>query len=65
MENNKANIYCPECGRKVAEYDGKSRIPIKVKCRNCEKLVIYDIENLEVRTEKVPVRTTGSGMRLY
>ncbi len=65
MEGNKKTIYCPACGRKVAEYDGKSTIDIKVKCRKCNKLVVYDVASDETFQTKVPQRKTGSGLRFY
>ena len=65
MEGNKKIIYCPECGRKVAEHDGKSSIDIKVKCRHCNRLVVYKIDTEEVFQTKVPLRKTGSGLRFY
>jgi endogenous inhibitor of DNA gyrase (YacG/DUF329 family) len=63
--DNKKSVYCPRCGRKVAEYDGRSTIDIKVKCRKCNKLVVYSVETGETRQEKLPLRGSGSGMRLY
>ena len=64
MENKKI-IYCPRCGRKAAVYDGRSSMDIKVKCRKCNRLVVYHVESGEVTQEKMPVRTTGSGLRIY
>ena len=44
-------IYCPKCGRKVAIWDGRSTNNISVKCKKCNKLVVYDVENvIKVRT---------------
>lgn len=36
-------IYCPKCGRKVATYDGRSQIDIVVKCRKCNKKIVYRV----------------------
>ena len=58
-------IYCPKCGRKVATWDRRSTINISVKCKNCNKLVVYDIENEKVKIKEIPQRTTSSGMRFY
>lgn len=60
-------IYCPKCGHKVANYDGKSSLNIEVMCRNekCRSFVVYDVENDETRVAKEPLRTTGSGLRYY
>ena len=58
-------IYCPKCGRKVATWDGRSKNNISVKCRKCNKLVVYDVESEEVKIKAIPQRTTSSGMRFY
>ena len=58
-------IYCPECGRKVATWDGRSTNNISVKCKKCNKLVVYDVESEEVKIKAIPQRTTSSGMRFY
>ena len=58
-------IYCPKCGRKVATWDGRSTINILVKCKKCNKLVVYDVESEEVKIKAIPQRTTSSGMRFY
>lgn len=55
-------IYCPACGRKVATWDGKSKINKIARCRKCNKKVIYDIENQETRLEKLPERQSSSGV---
>ena len=58
-------IYCPKCGRKVATWDGRSTINILVKCKKCNKLIVYDVENEKVKIKEIPQRTTSSGMRFY
>ena len=58
-------IYCPKCGRKVATWDGRSKNNISVKCKKCNKLVVYDVESEEVKIKAIPQRTTSSGMRFY
>ena len=58
-------IYCPKCGRKVATWDGRSTINILVKCKKCNKLVVYDVESEEVKIKAITQRTTSSGMRFY
>ena len=58
-------IYCPKCGRKVATLDGRSTINISVRCKKCDKLVVYDVEIEEVKIKAIPQRTTSSGMRFY
>ena len=61
----KKEIYCPECERLVGTYDGKSRINPQIKCKRCNKLVVYDIETGKRELKLIPERTQGSGMRFY
>ena len=58
-------IYCPKCGRKVATWDGRSTINILAKCKKCNKLVVYDVENGKSEIKAIPQRATSSGMRFY
>ena len=58
-------IYCPKCGRRVATWDGRSTINISVRCKKCDKLVVYDVENEKTIIKEIPKRTTSSGMRFY
>lgn len=58
-------IICPQCLRKVGTYDGRSKINPVAKCKNCKKLVIYDIETGKFELKPIPERTQGSGMRFY
>lgn len=58
-------IYCPKCGRKVATWDGRSTNNISVKCKKCNKLVVYDVENEKTEIKEIPKRTASSGMRFY
>ena len=58
-------IYCPKCERKVATWDGRSTNNISVKCKKCNKLVVYDVESEEVKIKAIPQRPTSGGMRFY
>ena len=58
-------IYCPKCGRKVATWDGRSANNISVKCKKCNKLVVYDVGNEKSEIKTIPQRTTSGGMRFY
>lgn len=58
-------IYCPQCYRKAGTYDGKSKINPQMKCRKCNKLIVYDIATDTVSVQKIPGRTQGSGVRFY
>ena len=58
-------IYCPTCGRSVASWDGKSVANAIGKCKKCNKLVVYDIENRETKVKDIPARNTSSGKMFY
>lgn len=58
-------IYCPTCRRRVASWDGKSVANPIGKCKKCNKIVIFDVEKQEIKTNKVPQRNTASGMTFY
>ena len=58
-------IYCPKCGSKVATWDGRSANNISVKCKKCNKLVVYDVENEKSEIKAIPQRSTSGGMRFY
>ena len=58
-------IYCSKCGRKAATLDGRSTINISVRCKKCDKLVVYDVENEKTIIKEIPKRTTSSGMIFY
>lgn len=58
-------IYCPKCGRKAMQHDGKSEITKSVKCQKCKKLVVFNPITNEVKNTPVPERTCASGKRYY
>lgn len=58
-------IYCPQCGRKVCTWDGKSTIHPMVMCKRCEKIVVYRIETDEIELKELPPREQGSGIRFW
>lgn len=64
MENTKI-IQCPLCWRKVATYDGKSKINVIVDCRKCNMRVIYDVEKDKTEVKKIPHRETSSGKTFH
>lgn len=55
-------IYCPLCGRRVMEYDGKVTIPLRNICFHCHKEVIFNPETGKIKITKMPPRTTAGGM---
>lgn len=65
MEKKRKNIYCPQCKSKVGVYDPKTSPNVKVMCRNCSCLVVYDADESKTHCKKVPDTYTGSGMRFY
>lgn len=65
MEYEKVNIYCPRCKRKVATCSSRGSLAIDVKCKRCEKLVIYIPKTKETLIKPMPPRATSSGMRFY
>lgn len=65
MEREAKTIYCPQCHRKVDVYDGKSQINKEMRCRKCNKLIVYDIKSDTVIVKNIPERTQGSGVRFY
>lgn len=58
-------IYCPKCGRKVATWDGRSKINIVVNCRNCYKRIVYNVDSGETAIKNIDKRNTSSGMTIY
>lgn len=58
-------IYCPRCGRKVGTYDGKSTVHKIVKCKKCNKLVVYNVETGKIKVTNIPERNCSSGMIKY
>lgn len=65
MEYKPKDIICPKCLGKVGTYDGRSKINKIVKCKKCNKLVVYDTESGKYKLRPVPERTSGSGMIFY
>lgn len=58
-------IYCPQCRRKVATYDGRATINKIAKCKKCNLQVIYDVARDETTVKPLPKRETSSGVFLY
>ena len=62
---SKGPFYCPECGRKVGTYDGKSQINKSVKCTKCNRIVLFNVDTGETTIKPIPKRTQSSGKRFY
>lgn len=55
-------IYCPQCGRKVAVYDGKSSLNVIARCVKCRKRIVYYIDTDSVVVKPIPERVSASGL---
>lgn len=62
---NPQTIYCPGCGRKAGEYDGRATIPIDCTCKKCKKRVRFCSEKGKTELKNIPSRETSSGKRFY
>ena len=58
-------IYCPRCGRRVGQWDGRSSINVITNCRKCQKRVVYNVDTGETEIKKIPPRQCSSGLRFY
>lgn len=59
------DVKCPLCHKKVATYDGKGEIAIRVLCKDCDRHVIYNPWTKETKTAKKLERNTSSGVTFY
>nr|DAI34327.1 MAG TPA: DNA-directed RNA polymerase [Caudoviricetes sp.] len=59
---SKKTIYCPDCGRKVAEYDGITKSNVYSVCRKCKRQIVYLTDTGETVSKRRSNRTTSSGM---
>ena len=62
MEFKKKSIYCPSCKRKVAVWDGKSKVDVIARCNKCKRRVIYRIDTGKTESKPIPPRKCSSGM---
>lgn len=58
-------VYCPICKRKVGNHDKKSQINFVVKCKNCKKTVLYNVETEKTEIIANRTRNTSSGVTFY
>lgn len=65
MKYNLKEIICPQCLKCVGTYDGRSTINKSVSCKNCKKLVVYNIKTGKCELKPIPKREQGSGMKFY
>ena len=62
----KTNIVCPICHKFIADINPKfSNNKIYVKCRECDKLIVFDKNTCNATVKDVPLRNSSSGMRFY
>lgn len=58
-------ICCPNCGKKLGTYDGRSSINKILDCRTCRKRVVYNIDTVEIVIKEIPRRNTSSGVTFH
>ena len=59
------SVYCPRCKRKVATWDGKSKINVKARCNKCKNAVLYHVGTDETEIISSDTRKTISGVTFY
>ncbi len=60
---NPRKIYCPICGRRVGQWDGRSTTNVVVaRCERCWKRIVYFVDTDEIEVKKVPKRACSSGV---
>ena len=65
-EYSPKTIYCPRCGRRVGQWDGRSTTNVVVlKCRKCWKRIVYYTDTDELKMEPVPKRNCSSGVTFF
>ena len=55
-------VYCPICKRKVATWDGKSKINVRKKCENCKRVVLFHVDSQKTEIIVTPKRQCSSGV---
>lgn len=58
-------IYCPQCGRAIIHYDGRSTINLIANCKKCRKRIVYHVDSGETEVKPIPDRNCSSGMTFY
>lgn len=61
-KSNKYTIYCPQCHRRVAEWDGKYSSNVIAGCRKCHKKIVYHTGTGVTDIKPWEPRRTASGM---
>ena len=65
MKKEPKRISCPRCNGHVATWDRKSSMNIEIKCRKCNKLVIFRPKNGTVELRRLPDRVSASALRFW
>lgn len=55
-------IHCPSCDDEVGKYDGRSNIDLIMRCRRCQKRVIYRVDTNITEIKPLPSRACSSGL---
>lgn len=50
------DLRCPNCGKKLLEYEAEGYIKISIKCRGCKKIVKLSIEEVEMQDGKAETK---------
>lgn len=50
------DLRCPNCGKKLLEYEADGYIKISIKCRHCKKIVKLSIEEVQHGQKKADHR---------
>ena len=64
MDCKPKTIYCPKCGRRVGEWDGRYSGNLIMKCRNCEKRIVYHSDTGVTEIKPLPANVPSSGKNL-
>lgn len=65
MKYEKQTITCTLCGRKVGTHDGRGTMILQYRCKNCNRLIVYNPIGKTKKTAKIPHRQDSSGMRFW
>lgn len=64
-DGEKKTIYCPLCNRKMFEVRKGFGCELRRKCKNCNRLIVYNPPETHPLVKPVPKRNTSSGMIFY
>ena len=56
-------LICPKCKKELMQISGKSYID--KKCKDCNRLVVFNPETQETKIKRVPLKSDSRGCRFY